>query len=140
MSIRVSQQPRATRTSIPSGCARSWETSGCTRKLSFLSHEPSSIKRGKGRRDRRQGGRSAPLLDGKEFHGRRAARKLREFFRQEVRAELRAVAALNNVELITALISFNWQLASAADSQRGGFAADYPGRKHGVGRISERTE
>ncbi|HEY5705736.1 MAG TPA: SMC-Scp complex subunit ScpB [Terrimicrobiaceae bacterium] len=33
------------------------------------------------------------------------------FFRQEVRAELRAVAALNNVELITALISFNWQLA-----------------------------
>ena len=33
--------------------------------------------------------------------------KLREFFRQEVRAELRAVAALNNVELITALISFH---------------------------------
>jgi hypothetical protein len=31
---------------------------------------------------------------------------LREFFRQEVRAELRAVASLNNVELITALISF----------------------------------
>ena len=30
--------------------------------------------------------------------------KLREFFRQEVRAELRAVAALNNVELITALL------------------------------------
>jgi hypothetical protein len=29
--------------------------------------------------------------------------KLREFFRQEVRAELRAVAALNNVELITAI-------------------------------------
>jgi len=37
--------------------------------------------------------------------------KLREFFREEARAEVRAVAALNNVELITALISFNWQLA-----------------------------
>jgi hypothetical protein len=31
--------------------------------------------------------------------------RLRDFFRQEVRGELRAVAALNNVELITALIS-----------------------------------
>jgi chromosome segregation and condensation protein ScpB len=37
--------------------------------------------------------------------------KLREFFRQEVRAELRAVAALSNVELITALLSCNRQLA-----------------------------
>ena len=36
--------------------------------------------------------------------------KLREFYRQEVRAELRAVASLNNVELITALISCNRQL------------------------------
>ena len=45
------------------------------------------------------------------FHGRRAARKAAGIFRQEVRAELRAVAALNNVELITALISFNWPLA-----------------------------
>ena len=37
--------------------------------------------------------------------------KLREFFREEVRAELRAVAALNNVELISALLSSNRQLA-----------------------------
>lgn len=38
--------------------------------------------------------------------------KLREFFPQEVRAEMRAVAALSNVELITALLSCNRQLAS----------------------------
>src|SRR6476619_3224830 len=31
--IRVLQQPRATRTLIPSGCARSWETSDCTPSL-----------------------------------------------------------------------------------------------------------
>src|SRR4249920_308505 len=37
--------------------------------------------------------------------------KLREFYREEVRAELRAVAALSNVELITALLSCNRQLA-----------------------------
>ena len=37
--------------------------------------------------------------------------KLREFFREEVRAEVRAVASLNNVELITALLSCNQQLA-----------------------------
>jgi chromosome segregation and condensation protein ScpB len=47
---------------------------------------------------------------GKSFTVDGLREKLREFFRQEVRAELRAVAALNNVELITALISFNWQL------------------------------
>jgi chromosome segregation and condensation protein ScpB len=48
---------------------------------------------------------------GKSFTVDGLREKLREFFRQEVRAELRAVAALNSVELITALISFNWQLA-----------------------------
>ena len=37
--------------------------------------------------------------------------KLREFFRQEVRAGLRAVAALSNAELITALLYCNRQLA-----------------------------
>jgi chromosome segregation and condensation protein ScpB len=37
--------------------------------------------------------------------------KLRAFFREEVRAEVRAVAALSNVELITALLSCNRQLA-----------------------------
>ena len=40
---------------------------------------------------------------GKSFTVDGLREKLREFFRQEVRAELRAVAALNNVELITAL-------------------------------------
>jgi chromosome segregation and condensation protein ScpB len=48
---------------------------------------------------------------GKSFTVDGLREKLREFFRQEVRPELRAVAALNNVELITALISFNCQLA-----------------------------
>ena len=47
---------------------------------------------------------------GKSFTVDGLREKLREFFRQEVRPELRAVAALNNVELITALISFNCQL------------------------------
>ena len=37
--------------------------------------------------------------------------KLREFFREEVRAESRAVAALSSIELITALLSCNRQLA-----------------------------
>ena len=45
---------------------------------------------------------------GKSFTVDGLREKLREFFRQEVRPELRAVAALDNVKLITALISFNW--------------------------------
>ena len=48
---------------------------------------------------------------GKSFTVDGLREKLREFFREEVRAELRAVAALNNVELITALLSSNRQLA-----------------------------
>ena len=40
----------------------------------------------------------------------RMREKLWEFYREEVRPELCAVAALNNVELITALISCNRQL------------------------------
>ena len=48
---------------------------------------------------------------GKSFTVDGLREKLREFFRQEVRPEQRAVAALTNVELITALISFNLQLA-----------------------------
>ena len=47
---------------------------------------------------------------GKSFTVDGLREKLREFFRQEVRAELRAVGALNNVELITALIFCNSQL------------------------------
>ena len=48
---------------------------------------------------------------GKSFTVDGLREKLREFFREEIRAELRAVAALNNVELITALLSSNRQLA-----------------------------
>jgi chromosome segregation and condensation protein ScpB len=48
---------------------------------------------------------------GKSFTVDGLREKLREFFREEVRSELRAVAALSNVELITALLSCNWQLA-----------------------------
>jgi hypothetical protein len=48
---------------------------------------------------------------GKSFTVDGLREKLREFFRQEVRAEMRAVAALSNVELIIALLSCNRQLA-----------------------------
>ena len=47
---------------------------------------------------------------GKSFTVDGLREKLREFYREEVRPELRAVAALNNVELISALISCNRQL------------------------------
>ena len=47
---------------------------------------------------------------GKSFTVDGLREKLREFYREEVRPELRAVAALNNVELITAVISCNRQL------------------------------
>jgi hypothetical protein len=81
---------------------------------------------------------------GKSFTVDGLREKLREFFRQEVRVELRAVAALNNVELITALISCNRQLGlvglQLADSQRGGFAPDYRSPQQNPGRIFEPTE
>jgi hypothetical protein len=48
---------------------------------------------------------------GKSFTVDVLREKLREFYREEVRAEVRAVASLNNVELITALLSCNRQLA-----------------------------
>jgi chromosome segregation and condensation protein ScpB len=48
---------------------------------------------------------------GKSFTVDGLREKLREFYREEVRAEMRAVAALSNVELITALLSCNRQLA-----------------------------
>jgi len=48
---------------------------------------------------------------GKSFTVDGLREKLREFFRQEVHAEVRAVAALSNVELITALLSCNRQLS-----------------------------
>jgi chromosome segregation and condensation protein ScpB len=48
---------------------------------------------------------------GKSFTVDGLREKLRQFFREEVPAEVRAVAALSNVELITALLSCNRQLA-----------------------------
>jgi hypothetical protein len=51
------------------------------------------------------------LLDGKEFLGRRAARKAAGIFPAGGSRGTAAVAALNNVGLITTFISFNWQLA-----------------------------
>jgi chromosome segregation and condensation protein ScpB len=48
---------------------------------------------------------------GKSFTVDGLREKLREFFREEVRAEMRAVAALSNVDLLTALLSCNRQLA-----------------------------
>ena len=64
-------------------------------------------ERGKGGGDRRQGGVQLLYATGKSFTVDGLREKLRELFRQEVRA----VAALNNVELISALISFNRKLA-----------------------------
>ena len=48
---------------------------------------------------------------GKSFTVDGLREKLREFFREEARGEVRAAAALNNVELITALLDVNRQLA-----------------------------
>ena len=76
-----------------------------------------------------------PFATGKSFTVDGLREKLRELFRQEVGAELRAGAALNNVESYRAHF---FQLAgrpyrpSVAHSQRGGFAADYLGRKQAL--------
>lgn len=48
---------------------------------------------------------------GKSFTVDGLREKIREFFREEARGEVRAAAALNNVELITALLDGNRQLA-----------------------------
>jgi hypothetical protein len=83
-----------------------------------------------------------PFATGKSFTVDGLREKLRELFRQEVGAELRAGAALNNVESYRAHF---FQLAgrpyrpSVAHSQRGGFAADYLGRKQALA-ASARTE
>lgn len=50
---------------------------------------------------------------GKSFTVDGLREKLREFFREEARGEVRAAAALNNIELITALLDANRQLAPA---------------------------
>ena len=51
---------------------------------------------------------------GKSFTVDGLREKLREFFREDVRAELRAVAALSNVELITVPPSMSGRSASWA--------------------------
>jgi hypothetical protein len=80
---------------------------------------------------------------GKSFIVDGLREKLREFFREEVRAELRAVAALSNVELITALLSSNRQLALVGLQLRisNGVVSPYHcGRpQQGFGPIFERT-
>lgn len=50
---------------------------------------------------------------GKSFTVDGLREKLREFYREEAKGEVRAAAALNNVELITALLDCNRQLATA---------------------------
>jgi hypothetical protein len=84
-----------------------------------------------------------PFATGKSFTVDGLREKLRELFRQEVGAELRAGAALNNVELYRAHF---FQLAgrpyrpSVAHSQLGGFAADYLGRKQALAAyVSEQS-
>jgi hypothetical protein len=67
---------------------------------------------------------------GKSFTVDGLREKLREFYREEVRGEMQAVAALSNVELITALLSCNRQLASVGPVphyQWSRFAPDYRG-------------
>jgi hypothetical protein len=80
---------------------------------------------------------------GKSFTVDGLREKLREFFRQEVCPELRAVAVLNNVELITALISFDCQLSFVGLQLRilNGVVSLLTTRveKQGVGRLCERT-
>src|SRR4029077_10622100 len=111
LDTRASQQPRATRMLIPSAFAQSLEASGCTRSPFFF---PMSQLRPKGERVGEIAAKAVVQLlfsTGKSFTVDGLREKLREFFREEVRAELRAVAALSNVELITALLSCNRQLA-----------------------------
>ena len=80
---------------------------------------------------------------GKSFTVDGLREKLREFYREEVRPELRAVAALNNVELITALISCNRQLGLVGLQLRilNGVVSllTYRSPKQGTGCVSERT-
>jgi hypothetical protein len=102
-------------------------------------HLGRATKREKGWGDRRKGGRATPLRDRKEFHGRRTARKAAGIFPAGGSRETARRGGAQQRGVNHPLISFNWQLRpcgpSAADSQRGGFAADYPDRKQGVGLV-----
>jgi chromosome segregation and condensation protein ScpB len=110
LGTRAWQQRRATRTSIPNDFVLWSETSGCTRSFSF----PMSQVRQKAERVGEIAAKAVvqlPLSTGKSFTVDGLRERLREFYREEVRAEMRAVAALSSVELITALLSCNRQLA-----------------------------
>lgn len=109
----------------------------------FLSHEPRSRKAERVGKLAAKSVVQLPFATGKSFTVNGLREKLRELFRQEVGAELRAGAALNNVELYRAHF---FQLAdrpyrpSVAHSQRGGFAADYLGRKQALAAyVSEQS-
>jgi segregation and condensation protein B len=96
--------------SIPNDFARWSGTFGCTHSFSF----PMGQVRQKAERVGEIASKAVVQLlfsTGKSFTVDGLREKLREFFREEVRAEMRAVAALSNVELITALLSCNRQLA-----------------------------
>ena len=98
--------PPATPTSIASGSVPWWETSACNPKLSAV--------RPKAERVGEIAAKAVVQLlfsTGKSFAVDGLREKPREFFREEVRAEVRAVASLSNVELITALLASNRQLA-----------------------------
>ena len=79
---------------------------------------------------------------GKSFTMDGLREKLRNFFREEVRSDLRAVAALSNVELITVLFSRNRQLALVGLqlALSTGFASYYRSQQQGLGPLLERTE
>jgi chromosome segregation and condensation protein ScpB len=108
---RAWQRRLAILTSLPNGFAQSSKTYGCMRSSFF----PMSQVRQKTERVGEIAAKAVVQLlfsTGKSFTVDGLREKLREFFREEVRGEMRAVAALSNVELITALLSCNRQLAS----------------------------
>ena len=105
-----SQPPRATRILFRAPSHTRWKPPAAL-VASFSPHEPTSTKGRKG------GGEIAAkaavqllFSTGKSFTVDGLREKLREFSVQ-VRAQVRPVAALSNVELITALLSCNRQLA-----------------------------
>ncbi|MDQ3566331.1 MAG: SMC-Scp complex subunit ScpB [Pseudomonadota bacterium] len=59
-----------------------------------------------------------PIYEGRSFTVDGLREKVREFYREEVRGEARAAAALTNVELITALLECNRQLGVAGLQMR----------------------
>ena len=77
---------------------------------------------------------------GKSFTVDGLREKLREFFREEVRSDLRAVVVLSNVELITVLLSVTGKLALVGLqlALSTGFASHYRSQQQGLGPLLER--